>query len=255
MRFPQFRFDDDMLIVYQGDTGILSASRCVLAYIQVAQQHGAVVMPNTPVQTIRAHPNSVEIVTEDSTFTAAKLVITAGSWAASMLAQLGLNLPLKPTRCQEIYFDTVDPAQYQSDHFPAFIAHMKYQYDRMPYGIGSHNGSGLKVAFHGGQRVNHPSEINYIPDQEEVERALQFGRRYLPGITGMRSTRICLYTMTPDEHFLLDLHPEYSHIAFAGGCSGHAFKFGNLIGKILTELLLQGKTQHDISLFGVNRFL
>lgn len=254
-RFPQFRFDDDMLIVYQAETGILSASRCVLAHLRLAERHGATIKPNTTVKSVRANSDSVEIITEAERFSAGKLVITAGSWLASILSQLDLNLPLKPMRCQEIYFDTTNPAAYETNRFPAFIGHIREQYGYQPYGIASHNGSGLKVSLHGGQIVNHPSEIDYTPDQNIIQKVLEFSRRYLPEITKLRSARVCLYTMTPDEHFIIDRHPEYPHVVFGGGCSGHAFKFSHLTGKILTQLLLEGKTEHDISLFCVSRFL
>lgn len=254
-RFPQFCFDEDMTVLYQADTGILSASKCVTTHLNLAERYGAVLRSNTPVTKITARSNGITIQTSDGDYAAAHLIITAGSWAKSVLAQLGLDLPLKPMRCQEIYFDTTNPEIYKTDHFPAFIAHMKYAYDRMPYGIADHQNSGLKVAFHGGQLVDHPLQINYTPDQEEVERAHQFTQRYLPGATSLRSTRVCLYTMTPDEHFIIDKHPEYQHIVFGGGCSGHSFKFGTLIGKILTDLALEGKTNHKIDLFNVARFL
>ncbi len=254
-RFPQFHLDDDMKVLYQADAGILAASLCVRAHVRLAEKYGAAVLTNTPVTKITAHPDSVEVQTVQDTFTAGRLVITAGSWAKSVLAQLGLDLPLTPMACQEIYFDTDRPDDYMPDRFPTFIGHTKYLYDRTPYGLASNHGSGLKIAFHGGKTANHPSEINYTPSVEEVNKALIFANTYLPGVVGMRSTRVCLYTMTPDEHFLIDKHPEYSHIIFGGGCSGHSFKFGTLIGKILMELALEGKTQYDISLFNVARFL
>ncbi len=253
-RFPQFQFDDDMIILYQADTGILSASKSVLAHLRLAEKHGAILKANTPIVSVTAHPDSVEVKTADETFSAAKLVITAGSWAKSFLATLGLNLPLTPSRCQEIYFDTQNSERYEGDRFPAFIGHMKFEDTRMPYGIASHQNSGLKVAWHGGQLVNHPSEIDYNPSQNEVDMTLRFTQKYLPDVTGMRATRICLYTMTPDEHWVLDKHPDYQHIVFAGGCSGHAFKFSTLIGKILTDLTLTGETPYDISLFKAARF-
>jgi monomeric sarcosine oxidase len=253
-QFPQFRFDHDMLILYQPDAGILSASKCVRTHIQLAEQHGATICANTPITSIIPRNDSVEVETASDAFTAARLVITAGSWAKSILATLGLDVPLTPVRCHEIYCETDSPADYEPSRFPTFIAHMLNIYDRMPYGIASHHESGLKVGFHGGQRVDHPSQIDYTPDPDEAKRVLHFTERHLPAVQSVRSSRICLYTMTPDEHFLIDKHPEYPHIVFGGGCSGHSFKFSPLIGGILTDLALQGDTDHDISLFKLSRF-
>jgi sarcosine oxidase len=197
----------------------------------------------------------VEVKTATETYTAAKLVVTAGSWAKSVLATLGLNLPLIPLQCQEIYFETDHPADYEPSRFPTFIAHLRDIYDRDPYGIASHQDSGLKVGFHGGKPVMHPSQINYTPDPDEVKRVKGFTERFLPGVQAERLARVCLYTVTPDEDFVIDKHPEFPHIVFAGGCSGHGFKFSTLIGSILTDLALHGTTEHDISRFNVDRLL
>ena len=254
-QFPQFHLPDHMKVLYQADAGILPASKCVLAHLRLAEKHGAILKSNTPILSVTTSPDSVEVKTDDETYTAAKMVITAGSWAKSVLATLGLNLPLTPCRCQEMYFNTENPSEYEVGRFPAFIAHLpSSEYKHMPYGMASHQNSGLKVAWHGGQLFNHPSEIDYVASQAEVDLALDFASQYLPDITGIRATRVCLYTMTPDEHWVIDKHPEYSHIVFAGGCSGHAFKFSTIIGKILSELVVTGETQYDISLFIASRF-
>lgn len=254
-RFPQFRIPHDYQILYQSDTGILSASKCVLAHLRLAEQYGAVLKQNTPIIRIKAHDDSVEVTTADSTYQASNLVITAGSWAKSFLSSLGLNLPLTPCQCQEMYFDTENPSNFTSDRFPAFIAHIAPSaYTRMPYGMANHQNSGLKIAWHGGKLVNHPSDIDYTPSHQEADLALDFTSQFIPGVMGVRSMRVCLYTMTPDEHWIIDKHPEYNHIVFAGGCSGHAFKFSTLIGKILSDLATTGTTPHDISLFQISRF-
>jgi sarcosine oxidase len=253
--FPQFRFEPDMLIIYQADSGILSASKCVRAHIQLARQHGADILTNTPITAITSLADGVEVKTANDTYSAAKLIITAGSWAKSVLATLDLHLPLIPLQCQEIYFDADHPSKYEPARFPTFIAHLRDIYDRDPYGIASHQDSGLKVGFHGGKPVEHPSQINYTPDPEEDRRVRTFTDRFLPGVQTMRSSRVCLYTVTPDEDFVIDRHPEFAHIAFAGGCSGHGFKFSPLIGSILTDLVLRGTTEHDIGRFNVHRLL
>jgi sarcosine oxidase len=253
--YPQFNFEPDMLVIYQADAGILSASKCVWAHIRLAEQLGADIRANTPITSITPTADGLKVKTPNDTFSAAKLVITAGSWAKSVLGDLRLNLPLIPLQCQEIYYETDHPADYEPERFPTFIGHMLDIYDRSPYGIASNQGSGVKVGFHGGKPVEHPSQINYTPDPEEGKRALAFTSRFLPGVQSVRAARVCLYTVTPDEDFVIDKHPEYPHIVFAGGCSGHGFKFSTLIGSILTDLALHGTTEHDISRFNVNRLI
>lgn len=255
-RFPQFHIDDSHVVMYQADAGILSASKSVLAHLRLAGQYGATIIANSPILEITANLNSCTIKTKDATYTSAKLIITAGGWTKSILATLNLNLPFEVARCQEIYFNSDEPDQFTTDRFPAFIAHIITRFGKMPYGMASHHDSGAKVCWHGGSLFSHPSQIDYTPEMHQVdELKSSFIQQHIPALNSLRSTRVCLYTMTPDEHWVIDKHPEYPNIVFAGGCSGHAFKFSTLIGKILTDLVLFEKTPHDISLFSATRFL
>ena len=257
-RFPQFHLDDGMAAIFQADTGLLKPSRCVLAHIRLAQKHGATVRDRTLVTTINPQGDSVEVSTSTETFTANRLVITAGSWARSLLASLGVDLPLRIMPCQLGFYQPTDKKAFSPDRFPVFFAHMNGDYGEMPYGIPHENDSiGVKVTtFYGWQTVEHPSQVDYTPSDEWVETMRGFSRQYIPGAAGETIyTRRCLYTMTEDKHFIVDRHPVYPQIAFGAGFSGHGFKFSTLIGKILAQLAIEGKTQHDISLFKLERFL
>lgn len=254
-RFPQFRFRDDWQVIYQPDSGFLSAERCVLTHIRMAQQNGAEVRANSPVTSVEVRQESVTIKTEYDRIEAGRLIITAGSWAKSILEPLGLSLPLTPLRCQIAYFAPEEKASFEPDQFPVFIAHLKGEYPWMPYGIPSHLESGVKIGLHGGQAVKHPSEVNYVPDDEPVEQIRVFARNHIPQADApLKLTRICLYTMTPDEHFIIDKHPAYPHVIFAAGFSGHGFKFSAVVGSIVRDLALTGHTSHDIDLFKASRF-
>ncbi len=257
-RFPQFRFGDDTLVIYQADSGMLAPSKCVRAHVKIAQQHGATILDHTPVTNLTIHSDSVEVQTANETFSAGRLVITAGSWAGRLLAETGLKLPLQPIRVQEAYFQPVnaDPADFEPGRMPVFIYHRGYLEGDAMYGLPTIDGSGVKAARHGGTPFNHPSEINYATDPSVIDDIRLFTRRYIPALGDgpLVSTRICLYTMTPDEHFIIDHHPNYAHVAIGAGFSGHGFKFSAGIGSILRDLVLDGATQQDISLFRISRF-
>ncbi len=255
-RFPQFRFKDDMTVIYQADSGMLAATRSTLAHIRLAQQMGAAVLAETPATKIVPTHDGVEVHTEHEIYSAARLIVTAGGWIGELLEDTGLHLPITPTRVQLAYFQPDNPADYDAAHCPVFIAHVPGIYsEHLPYGLSSLNGSGLKIGLHGGEGVNHPSEINYTPDAEVVDRLRAFMRDHMPGANGkLLLQRVCVYTMTPDEHFIIDKHPEHPQIIICSACSGHGFKFGALIGTILKDLALEGTTSHDISLFNVTRF-
>lgn len=251
-RFPQFRLDEDMMGLYHAEAGYLAAGRCVLTLAQMAQKHGAVFQTNTRVQRIEAQADSVTVYTEKETYTAARLIVTAGSWAGPLLRQLDLNLPLRPTRQQVFYFETQDIRQFEPDCFPVFINHDTPWY----YGLPSVDGSGLKTAVHNAQDEVDPDTMKRTIDPEHLEQVRAFVRRHLPlGDSPVRSSRTCLYTMTPDEQFIIDHHPAYPHVVIGAGFSGHGFKFGILVGQILADLALTGRTPHNISLFRVGRFL
>ena len=257
-RFPQFQLDDSMAAIFQADTGLLKPSRCVLAHIRLAQKHGATIRDRTAITKINPQGDGVEVVTPTETFTADRLVITAGSWTKSLLAPLGIDLPLRIMPCQLGFYQPTDKKAFAPDRFPVFFAHMNGDYGEMPYGIPHEDDSiGVKVTtFYGWQTVEHPSQVDYTPSDEWVETMRGFSRQYIPGVAGETIyTRRCLYTMTEDKHFIIDRHPVYPHIAFGAGFSGHGFKFSTLIGKILAELVTEGKTPHDISLFKLKRFL
>ncbi|VEP13741.1 FAD-dependent oxidoreductase [Hyella patelloides LEGE 07179] len=256
-RFPQFHLDDGMAAFFQAEAGLLRASRCVLAHTRLAEKLGATIRDRTPVTKIIPYTSSVEVQTKTETYLAERLVITAGSWSKALLAKQGINLPLKIMPCQLGFYQPKEPAAFKPESFPVFFAHMNGDYGEMPYGIPHEDESiGVKVTtFYGWQTVDRPSEVDYTPSEEWVERIRNFSRQYIPGAAGETiSTRRCLYTLTPDKHFVVDRHPHYSHIVLGAGFSGHGFKFSTLIGKMLTELALEGKTQHDTSLFKLSRF-
>lgn len=253
-RFPQYRFDDAMTVVYQGDTGMLAASKCVRAHMQLARERGAVVCDSTPVQRIEVHPDSVTVHTGSEMHSAGRLILAAGSWMNQLLSHLDLRLPLQALKSHEVYFQPSSTAGYEPGRMPVFIAHAGSFVGESYYGIPSFNESGVKAALHGGQPVAHP--VDYTPDTAVVDKIRSFTHRYLPALADapLLSIRTCLYTMTPDTHFIIDHHPMYPHVIIASPCSGHGFKFSTLIGKILCDLALEGRTDVDLSLFTIGRY-
>ncbi len=257
-RFPQFRFAGNFKIMYQPDSGLVRTSAAVMGHIKLAQQHGAVVKDNCAVQSIKINADSVDIMVNDETFSAARLVVTAGSWVKFLLEQTGINLPLSILRCQLNFMmpDNLNE-QYDAENCPVYIAHVRTLFPETVYGIPSHHESGFKIAFHGGEPVNSPEEVNRTPDEDNVANLRKFMKDHIPHVADapVRQSRICLYTMTPDEHFVIDTHPEYSHVAIGAGFSGHGFKFSTIIGKMLTDIVLDGETPHNDSLFKISRFI
>jgi monomeric sarcosine oxidase len=256
-RFPQFRFADGFKVLFQPDSGFIAASNSVRGHIRLARRYGAVVQDKTPVEDIRVKSDSVEVTVQGESFSAGRLIVTAGSWAKTLLRMTGLDLPLTTLRCQLNFMAPNDMGPFESERCPVWIAHVSKRFPETVYGIPSHGESGFKVAFHGGQAMQSPSEIDYTADSSNLETLRPFMRAHIPGVAAapVRESRICLYTITPDEHFIVDAHPMYKHVVIGAGFSGHGFKFSTMIGKMLTDIALDSSTPHNDRLFKISRSL
>ena len=255
--FPQFRFEEGFQVLYQPDSGFIAASRAVRGHVRLAQSLGAVIQCKTAVEEISIHRDSVDVLVQGARVSAAKLIVTAGSWAKVLLRPTGLDLPLTVLRCQLNFMAPTNMTPYESARCPVWIAHVSSRFPETLYGIPSHEGSGFKAAFHGGAAVQDLAEIDYTPDEGNIDALRAFLKAHIPGIAAAetRESRICLYTQTPDEHFIVDAHPEYKHVVIGAGFSGHGFKLSTLVGKMLTDIALDGETPHNDSLFKISRFL
>lgn len=255
-RFPQFTFPDHFTVLYQPESGMLAPSKVVRTQVRLAQANGAQVRDETPVEAITVSDDTVTVRAGDETFTAPKLILTAGSWTNDALAMIdeAFQLPLTPLRCQTNLFETDDP-QYTVAHMPAYIYHHDFDNGEGIYGIPNHDGVGLKASKHGGTPHRHPSEIDRTPDDATTQWVRDTIGAYLPVVAAapIQTRRICLYTQTPDEHFIMDAHPHHPNVIIGAGFSGHGFKFSTGIGKILADLALDGSTPHDIRLWRINR--
>ncbi|NWF67639.1 MAG: N-methyl-L-tryptophan oxidase [Chloroflexi bacterium] len=248
-RFPQFRLDDDMMAVYQPDAGALNASACVVALVAEAQKRGAVLCDNTPAYHIDVQTDSVVVHSARGTHSAGRVVLAAGAWMGKLLRALDLGLPLLPTREEQVFFETHNNPDFQAGRFPVFIQHGATVYYGLPDA-----GTGLKVGIHGRSQHVDPDHVTREADPAYAQKVRNWTGRYIPsGAGGVRETRVCLYTMTPDEHFIIDTHPAHKHVVIGSACSGHGFKFGILTGKMLAGLAQGERLNHD--LFNLRRFL
>ncbi|EKU99467.1 glycine/D-amino acid oxidase, deaminating [Leptolyngbya sp. PCC 7375] len=256
-RYPQFALKEGMEGLFQSESGLLRTSRCVLAHARLAQERGAEVRDQTPVVKVMPGTNGVEVQTAKDLFSCDRIILTVGSWAKTLLAAQGINLPLKIMPCQLGFYGPNNAEAFAPGRFPVFFAHMNGIYGEMPYGIPHVDASiGVKITtFYGWDTVNSPSEVDYTPSQPWTEHIRNWAREYIPNVAGpLLNTRRCLYTLTPDKEFIVDQHPHYPHVVMGAGFSGHGFKFTTLLGKMLADLAIDGSTSHDTSLFKVNRF-
>lgn len=179
--------------------------------------------------------------------------MTAGAWSKQLLATVGLTLPLQPTR-KAIGWFQAEKRLFAAQRFPAFVFNFP---DETYYGFPCFDEQGLKIGcHHGGQRVQ-PDQVDrhFGADKEDEGKLRRFLETYMPQAAGkLTKGGICLYNMTPDEHFIIDLHPEHNHVIIATGFSGHGFKFASSIGECLSEIISRGNSSLDLSLFSLKRF-
>jgi N-methyl-L-tryptophan oxidase len=253
-RWPALKLPDSHIACYEKDSGVLLCEECIRAHREAALRHGAELNINTQVTDIRPDAKGVTVVTQDASYRANALVLTAGKFAGPMLRRVGLTAKLQPVRKTVAWFPA-ETGQYDADRFPAFLFDLP---EGIYYGFPSIEGSGVKVGRHDGAARPAPADGPLPPFgayQDDGQDVSNYVDRYMPGVTATPAKgSACTYTMTPDEHFIIDRHPEFPHIAIGAGFSGHGFKFASVIGQILSRLATDEAPGFDISIFSLDRF-
>jgi sarcosine oxidase len=252
-RYPQYTFPEGSIGIYQEDYGILAASRCVAALAARARAKGAELYDEEPVVEIAPDGDGVIVRTTRGTHLAERVILTAGSWLGPLLALLGIDLPLTVLQEQLAFFRVLDPAAYTPDRLPLLM-------HRFPgtTSLGSvfpiYGHEGVKVMLDRiGLRVD-PGNPDRTIDPARLERLRAYAAELMPGITGeILETTSCRYTMTPDEDFIIDHHPEHRQIVIASPCSSHGFKFAPVIGQLLADLAVNEKTPYPMARFRLDR--
>jgi sarcosine oxidase len=189
--------------------------------------------------------------TERGTYEADRLIVSAGAWLGKLLPSLA---PLAvPERQVLAWLQPHRPDLFRAERFPVFNLVID---EGRCYGFPTHGIPGFKLGlFHHLHETVDPDALAREPNAED-ERVLRvLAERYFPeGAGPTMALKVCLFTNTPDEHFLVDLHPEHRQVVVASPCSGHGFKFASVMGEILADLATEGRTRHDISLFRLERF-
>lgn len=248
-RWPQFQLSDDCHGIYQADGGIAMAARANAAHQRLARAHGATLRDQTPISGVREIGNEVEVIADGVAYRCRKLVVTAGAWAPNILQWLGTPLPLEVTQEQVTYFRSPHLEEFQPGRFPIWI----WMDDPSFYGFPVFGEAATKIAQDAGGRTVTAETRSFEPDQENFARVETWARRYLPRALGpVLYTKTCLYTLTPDRDFVIDRIPGHENISIAI-CAGHAFKFASVIGRILSELSIDGRTPSDITPFAFDR--
>jgi len=245
-RFPALRPADDMVAVWEPRAGILYPEACVDAHLALARSHGAMLRFEEPLTHWRSDDDGVIVATATGEYRARQLLLTAGSWIPSLVPEL--NLPFTVER-QVVYWfaPRADSSLFGPSRCPIHL------WETAPreffYGFPD-CGNGVKVAVHHGGEFTDVNRLRREVAPDEVAAIRELVRRFVPEADGaLRSSAVCMYTNTPDEHFWIDRHPGHAQVLIASPCSGHGFKFSSVIGEALADLLVSGHSRFDLSEF------
>lgn len=248
--FPTFQFREDDSVLFEADAGYLFVEECVRAQLERAAADGAELRFNEPAVSINANGSSVRVRTGQGEYAAAKLIVAGGAWSGRLLADL--NLPLIVLRKVLLWYPIAADSAERHGRAPVFL----FQDDEgVFYGFPSLDGQTLKVAEHSaGRPIDDPDRLDRSLQPHDTASIETFIARRLRDIERPPVRHgVCMYTMTPDQHFIVDRHPQHANIVIAAGFSGHGFKFTPAIGEALADLALKGTTELPIEFLSINR--
>jgi sarcosine oxidase len=251
-RYPTLELWKDEVGIFEIDGGVLDPERAVRAYLRLAESNRAEVRFGIAMESWQATAQGFELSLSDGTrISAGKLILALGPWFQETLEALGVSVRVQ--RNIQAWFAPGTHA-YDAPGFPAFLLNRR----GLPaplYGFPDF-GDGIKAAFHGlGDLTDAKHLDREIDPARDVKPAAQALEQWMPGAARtFREAKPCMYTLTPDENFVIDRHPEHENLILCGGFSGHGFKFAPVIGEIGADLALDGGSRHEVEFLSLRRF-
>ncbi len=254
--FPTLRADAGQVGFFEPRAGAVRVEDSIHAHLALAQAAGATLHFGEKVRRVTDEPHGagVALETEKGIYRARKLIFCAGAWSGAALAECGLEL--RPRRVVQAWF-AARPEALPPDR-PAPVVFIETKDGTLFYGLPPADpaapDAAWKFAFHNRHEPCDPDAVRRVISPEEITALHEHIERYLPGLVGaVRRASVCLYELSPDEHFVLGPHPHRPAVTLAAGFSGHGFKFVPAIGEILADLSLAGRSAHDLSFFSPTR--
>ncbi len=246
-RWPALRFEAGQRLLYQAEGAILRADEAIEGQARLARASGAELRERTVVEHLRPAGDAVELVTSaGDVIRAPAAIVAAGAWAAPLLDQAEINLSLRPTLEQSTYFD----AGEEGSSIPTVIdwdtspQHPPYLVPN-PFRRGE-----IKAGAHLSGPVIDPDDRSFEPDPEREAQTVMWVGEHLDPRPPLLRTETCLYTITPDEDFVID---RKGPVVVASPCSGHGFKFAPLIGEVLADITTGGRPSVPLDRFRLDR--
>jgi sarcosine oxidase len=250
-RFPAYRARKEWVGLLEHRAGMLAPEKCVSAFHDNARQLGAELHTGTEVTSWSVGAQWVTVVTPSWSCKADRLIVAAGAWLPGLAVKMGLKIPLEIERQMSHWFSPASPdPTYSAAKTPVALFEMPGD---MFLTMGD-EGHGVKCGKHHSGMPTSPEAVSRVVTDAENAAAREILEEVMPGAGGkLRDARVCLYTNTPDRHFIIDWM-ERGRSLLLSPCSGHGFKFASGIGEIAAQLVTDGKTPMDLSLFSLSRF-
>ena len=251
-RFPAFRLAPDHVGLYQPQSGFVASERAILAHTALALHHGAEIHACEPM--LGWEPTAsggVRVTTAQGTYEAGRLVLSPGAWIGEIVPALKPSATV--IRQTLGWFSPLKPYLFAPEHFPVFTLETMAGHF---YGFPLWQHPGFKLGSpHYGKDVYDPDTPTRLPSPGHRAQLQACLADYIPAADGsLLGLKACLYTMTPDEHFIIDTLPGFDQVIVASPCSGHGYKFASVIGEVLADLATQGASAFDLSMFSLRRF-
>ena len=248
-QFPAHVITDQDVGVFDVQAGFIRPEDAVAAMIDRIVAVGGEVRRGVVVKDVSGRAEGVEVTTDETRESFDAVVIAAGPWMGDLFP-----LPLRVERQVMAWFEIAKRGDdwLTPERFPVFI---RESGGLDVYGLPTLDGASLKIAIHhGGEQVD-PETIRREVGDAELDPLRSFATTYLRGVTArVTKTIVCMYTNTPDQDFVIDLHPDDARVVVISACSGHGFKFAPVIGDIAADLVTEARTPRDISRFSAARF-
>lgn len=250
-RFPVLRPPDGTVALLERRAGLLFPELCIRAYLELAARHGATLSLEDPLGAWEQESDGVRVHTARGSYVARRLLLAVGPWLPELARDD--TLPLEVERQTLHWFAPRERAdELSAARMP--LALWELENERL-LATFPDTGDGVKVGIHHEGEITTPDAVRRTTTPEEDEDVRALTARVIPAAAGtLLEARVCLYTNTPDHHFLIDQHPAHPAVLLASPCSGHGFKFASAIGEILADLLTDEKPDFDLTPFSLARF-
>ena len=251
-RFPAYRLAAGHVGNLQPDAGFVMSERAIVAQASMAIAAGAEIRAREPITGWSPTAGGgVRVTTPKGSYEAGRLVLSTGAWISEHVPALaGLAVPERQVLG---WFQPKRPEHFRLGAFPVSIvqADEATTYQFPVFGV-----PGFKIGIYNHLRQQGPAEtLSREPDAADEEALRAAVRRLFPDADGPTlALRTCMFTNTPDEHFVVDTLPGLPQVVVASPCSGHGFKFASVMGEILADFAVAGSSRHDLALFRLSRF-